>query len=72
MTVVEFQAILRATKNGRRRKKPTPGARFRQVLVFLWYTGCRPGEAARLTWSDIDFARQVIVLTRHKRPGRSE
>jgi integrase len=66
MTADEFQAILRATKNGRRRKKPTPGARFRQLLIFLWYTGCRPGEAAKLKWTDIDFERNAIVLVRHK------
>lgn len=66
MTADEFQSILRATKNSWWRKRPTPGARFRQVLVFLWYTGCRPGEAAKLKWTDIDFERQVIVLMRHK------
>lgn len=66
MTADEFQAILRATKNGRRCKKPTPGARFRQVLIFLWRTGARPSEAARLQWSEIDWAKQVIVLAQHK------
>ena len=53
-------------KNSWWRKRPTPGARFRQLLVFLWYTGCRPGEAAKLKWADIDFKRQRIVLMQHK------
>ena len=29
-----------------KRKLPTPGARFRQFLFFLWLTGCRPIEAS--------------------------
>ena len=49
LTPDEFQAILRATAPaGRRWKKPTPGARFRQILIFLHFTGCRPGEAPPL------------------------
>jgi integrase len=34
--------------------------------VFLRFTGCRPGEAARLRWQDIDLDNGVIVLRRHK------
>lgn len=66
MTEDEFQAILRVSGSEWRRTKPTPGARFRQVLMFLWYTGCRPCEAAKLRWSDIDFERSLIVLQEHK------
>lgn len=66
MTPQEFQGILRATTTKWRTTKPTPGARFRQLLMFLWYTGCRPGEAAKLRWSDIDFDQSLIVLQEHK------
>jgi integrase len=55
MTEEEFRKILRSTTCGWKRRKPSPGARFRQILIFLWFTGCRPKEAADLTWSDVDF-----------------
>lgn len=66
MTAAEFQAILRVSGSEWRKTKPTPGARFRQVLTFLWHTGCRPCEACQLRWSDVDFERQLIVLKEHK------
>ena len=50
----------------KRRQKPSAGARFRQVLVFLRYTGCRPGELCGLEWTDIDLEQRVIVLRQHK------
>lgn len=65
MTREEFQTILRTT-GGHWLKRPTPGARFRQVLIFLWRTGCRPKEAAELCWSNVDLDHGVIVLNRHK------
>lgn len=66
MTVAEFQGILRVTGNKRRCKKMSPGARFRQVLVFLWHTGARPGEAGRLQWSHIDLDKRRVLLPAHK------
>ena len=66
MTQVEFQAVLRVSGSEWRKTKPTPGARFRQILTFLWYSGCRPCEAAKLRWSDIDFEQSLIVLQEHK------
>ena len=66
MTDEEFQGLMRATAGRRSRTTPTPGARFRQVLVFLRYTGCRPGELCRLRWQDIDLDNAVIVLAEHK------
>lgn len=66
ITEDEFRALLRASAGKWRRMKPTPGARFRQVLLFLRYTGCRPGEAAKLRWADIDLDNAVIVLRKHK------
>lgn len=65
ITEAEFRAILRTTASKHRRKL-TPGARFRHVLIFLWRTGARPKEAAQLKWSDVDFDRRIIVLKQHK------
>lgn len=66
LTEAEFQAILRASNSGPRRTKPTPAARFKQVLMFLRYTGARPQEAAHLRWENIDWANSRIVLHQHK------
>jgi integrase len=74
MTDEEFWALLRATapkrpsrrKSGGRKKRPTPGERFRQVLFFLRHTGARPGEMAALKWDDVNLDNAVIVLRRHK------
>jgi len=65
MTPDEFRAILRTTA-GFYKRRPTPGARFRQVLMFLWLTGCRPSEAAKLRWKEIDLDAGVITLQKHK------
>jgi integrase len=70
----EFRALLQATgpkrptgrKPKKRRHRPTPGERFRQVLFFLRYTGARPGEMANLTWDDVNLEAGVIVLRKHK------
>jgi integrase len=80
LTDQEFQTLLRATsvwpKRGRypmphpsdvkRRQRPSSGARFRQLLVFLRFTGARPIEACLLRWADIDIAQAVIRIQRHK------
>jgi integrase len=80
LTDDEFRALLRVSStwlnrkrsknpspSGRkRRKRPSAGARFRQLLIFLRYTGARPGEASALEWSDIDIDNAVIVLHEHK------
>jgi integrase len=65
MTPAEFHAILRAMRS-RNRKRPTPAHRFRKVLIFLYLTGCRPGEAAKLRWEHINFNLNLIVLPNHK------
>src|SRR5262245_2882755 len=60
----------------RRRQRPSPAARFRQVLIFLRFTGCRPGEATRLRWDDVDLDARELLLRKHntsnkpKRPRR--
>ncbi len=69
MTRDEFQKILRATTNAERKhpyRKLTPAARFRQVLIYLYFTGCRPSEAAKLRWSDVNFEDSVVILEGHK------
>lgn len=40
--------------------------RFRRFVLFLRYTGARPGEAASAKWSNLDTDRGVIVLKDHK------
>lgn len=65
MTHAEFRAILRTT-TGYYKHRPTPGARFRQILYFLYLTGCRPKEACNLRWEDIDLSAGVITIQKHK------
>lgn len=66
MTDGEFRRLLRATAGRRTKRGPSPGARFREVLWFLRYTGCRPGELCHLRWSDLDLDAALIVLVEHK------
>jgi integrase len=80
LTDGEFQALLRHATvwkkrkrprkvypcERRRRQRPSPAGRFRQALVFLRFTGCRPGELCNLEWSDIDLQGKELVLRRHK------
>jgi integrase len=46
---------------------------MRDLLRFLWATGCRPGEAYRLTLAECDLDAGVAVMARHKcsRTGRA-
>lgn len=39
---------------------------FRCFLIFLWLTGCRPGEARSLQWENLSFDRATATLSRHK------
>ncbi len=66
LTPAEFQALLRATSGRVTKRRPSPGARFRQFLIFLWYSGMRPGEVSDLTWNDIDWQSASVVLRKHK------
>ena len=54
-----LQRILEALRTGRRR-------RMRTILAFILETGCRPGEACRLRWSDINLEGGTCVLGAHK------
>jgi integrase len=55
MTDGEFRAALRASS-----------VPFRRVLMFLRYTGCRPGELASIKPENIDESRGVCLLHHHK------
>jgi len=50
----------------KRRQRPSPTARFRQVLVCLRFTGMRPGELRNLEWSDVDLDARELVIRTHK------
>lgn len=51
----EYQAALRHS-----------APHFRRVIVFLRWSGARPGEMRRATVADVDFDAGVIVLWEHK------
>jgi integrase len=51
----EFQTLLRGSD-------PT----FRRFLIFLKFTGCRPGEAASMRWADVRFEEGAVILQEHK------
>jgi integrase len=55
MTDEQFQTLLRGSD-----------ARFRRFLIFLKFTGCRPGEAASMRWADVRFDEASVVLREHK------
>jgi integrase len=55
MTDEEFQVLLRGSDRA-----------FRRFLIFLKFTGCRPGEAASMRWADVDFEQRAVVLKEHK------
>jgi integrase len=39
---------------------------WRRFLIFLKFTGCRPGEAASMTWGDVRFEESCVILEDHK------
>jgi integrase len=55
MTDQEFQTLMRGSD-----------VAFRRFLIFLKFTGCRPGEAASMRWADVDFDQRAVVLKEHK------
>jgi integrase len=55
MTDDEFQTLLRGSD-------PT----FRRFLIFLKFTGCRPGEAASMRWAEARFDEGSVLLNEHK------
>src|SRR5437879_1196770 len=55
MTDEQFQTLLRGSDPN-----------FRRFLIFLKFTGCRPGEAASMRWADVRFGEASVVLREHK------
>ena len=45
---------------------------FYQLFSFLYETGCRKGEALALTWSDFDFNKQTVKITKNLTRKTSE
>lgn len=39
---------------------------WKDFLALLWLTGCRPGEVAKLTATDVDLTNGCVILTEHK------
>jgi len=56
VTPAEFQALLRHCAD----------AIFRQVLLFLWLTGCRTQDMCTVRWADVDWPACIIRLEKHK------
>lgn len=55
LTWDEYRALLRLA---------TP--EMRRVLLFLRWSGCRPGELREMEWSQVNFALRQIVKRKHK------
>jgi len=36
--------------------------RHKPIFIFMFNTGCRPGEARALLWSDVDFTKGMITI----------
>jgi integrase len=54
-TLIEYQSVLRASQ-----------PLFRRLVVFLRFSGARPGEARKARWEHLDLAERRIVLREHK------
>jgi integrase len=54
-TAAELQAILR---------EATPG--YRRLMIFIRFSGARPGEARKARWEHLDLAGRCLVLREHK------
>jgi len=44
--------------------KEVEGIDYSMLYKFLYFSGCRRGEAAALTWEDIDFKRGVVNISK--------
>lgn len=44
---------------------------FRRLLIFLRYSGARPGEASAAEWSFIDLEAGTLTLQEHKTVGKT-
>lgn len=48
------------------------GDLFNALVLFLGYTGTRPGEAFALLWSDVDFERNRVMISRRSYKGTTD
>lgn len=55
MQLNHFQALLRHAPPD-----------LRRILLFLRYTGCRPGELRTMQWPDVRWDQCLILLNQHK------
>lgn len=58
----EAAALIAAARAVDAAKTKNNNARLAPLLVFLFSTGARLGEAIRLTWADVDLARRHVIL----------
>lgn len=58
----EAAALIAAARAVDGAKTKNNHARLAPLLVFLFSTGARLGEAIRLTWSDVDLGRRHVIL----------
>lgn len=63
VTDAEFKLLMHAARSSR---KDGIGASFRMLLMAMEWTGCRPGELAGMTWSDVHFEQDLAILWKHK------
>lgn len=61
-TVDEMNAIIQAFESSKRRSHFTP------IIKFLFWSGCRTGEAVGLKWRDIKWDRELITIRRTFNP----
>jgi len=47
-----------------------PGDPFRDLLTFVWYTGCRPQEARAIEARHVNLARECIVFPKEEAKGK--
>ena len=64
LTVEEIKKLVETIKNSLNPKHPIP-----YVILTAIYTGMRLGEITALEWSDIDFDKQTISITKSWSPA---
>jgi integrase len=67
MSGSEFRRIWGQSRHGKKTGRwRTAGRRYREVLFFIRLTGARPKEVRDLLWTEIDAARGLARIQRHK------
>jgi integrase len=68
----EKQRLVYLTPEQAEKLKQHISNNYRDLLEFLLYTGLRVGEALKLTWKDVDFEANIIILRQDKtKTGRN-